>query len=114
MDPISKTDRLIALLRQRLQERSRAAQAGRRGKASQQKSAAPLSGLAALPALQGLDQAQLRRTCIQALLADQFGPELLNEPQFQQIVSRVTDALAADDRSAALLDRVVSELQAGR
>jgi hypothetical protein len=113
MDPISKTDRLIALLRQRLKEKSRTAGGSTRGEASRQKPEA-VSGLSALTALHGLDQGQLRRACIQALLADQFGPELINEPHFQQVVTRVTDALAADVGSAALLDQVMSEFQGER
>lgn len=112
MDPISKTDRLIALLRQRLKERARPDNSP--GSGPRRDDAAPLAGLAALPALRGLDRDQLRRTCIQALLGDQFGPELINEPHFQQIVTRVTEALSSDARSAALLDRVVGELQEGR
>ena len=112
MDPISKTDRLIAILRQRLKERQRPGHPS--GGASRGDDTAPLVGLAALPGLRGLDREQLRRTCIQALLADQFGPALINEPHFQQIVTRVTEALSADARSAALLDRVVGELQGER
>jgi hypothetical protein len=111
MDPISNSDRLIALLRQRLKER-----AGRTtpGKATRAGSPQAPTGLAALAALHGLDQAQLRRTCVQALLADQFGPDLINEPRFQQLVGRVTDALAADTRSADLLDQVVGALREER
>lgn len=111
MDPISKTDRLIALLRQRLKERARP---DGPGSVPRRDDATSIAGLAALPALRGLDRDQLRRTCIQALLGDQFGPELINEPHFQQIVTRVTEALSSDARSAALLDRVIGELQEGR
>ena len=110
MDPISNTDRIIAILRQRLRERS--ASAGKAAGEGARRAPTP-AGLAALGALTGADRAQLRRACIQALLADQLGRGLLNDAQFQQVVTRVVETIGEDPVALDLLDRVVDELRAG-
>ena len=110
MDPISNTDRIIAILRQRLRERSASAEKS----AGQGSRPVPTPvGLAALSALDGADRLQLRRACIQALLADQLGGGLLNDAQFQQVVTRVVETICEDRTAVGLLDRVVDELRAG-
>jgi hypothetical protein len=113
MDPISNTDRLVILLRQKLQERAKSASAGKSGGMAKANSGAPAepSGIQALAALDGVDERLLRRTLIQNLLADQLGPDLLNDAQFQQIVSRVTEAIEEDGDASQLLSRVVSDLR---
>lgn len=107
MDAISNADRLMAVLRQRLRQRA-AKPAGR--DATPATADAPM-GLDALAALTDADPAQLRRACVQALLAEELGRHLLNDSQFHQIVTRVTDAIARDAPSARLLDRIVRDLR---
>jgi hypothetical protein len=112
MDPISNADRLVILLRQKLRERAKAGAAVRPGKAAEQGVAAPSpTGIQALAAIEGSDERPLRRALIQNLLADQLGPALLNDAQFQQIVSRVTEAIEDDPGAARLLSRLVSDLR---
>lgn len=112
MDPVSNVDRLVLLLRQRLQERERtpgtARTAGRRtGKAEGGVAAAQ-----ALAAVEDVEEKHLRRALIQGLLSDQFGPAMINEARFQQVVDRVVGALEADDAGRALLDRITREMRA--
>jgi hypothetical protein len=109
MDPISNADRLAILLRQKLLERSKAGRAGR----SERREAAPPSGVRALANIEGMDERQLRRTFVQTILADQLGQSLINDPQFQQIVSRVTDTIEDDPDASRLLSRLVADLRAG-
>jgi hypothetical protein len=111
MDPISNTDRLLAILRHRLQERSRdiKRRAGEDRKVDG--NAEPATGLDAIALLSDVDLPQLRRACIQALLADQFGANLLNDAPFQQIVTRVTDAMSGDQKTAELLDRIIQDVR---
>ncbi|HEX3673455.1 MAG TPA: hypothetical protein VHU87_04215 [Rhizomicrobium sp.] len=109
MDPISNADRLVLLLRQKLQERAKAGASARPGKKAEQP--ATRSGIQALAAVEGSDERPLRRALIQNLLADQLGPALLNDAQFQQIVSRVTEAIEDDPGASQLLSRLVSELR---
>jgi len=114
MEPISNADRIMAILRQRLREKT-AAQPGKvRGRSGQEGLQAPVGGLAALAELKGATPAQLRHACIQALLSDQLGEGLLNEAQFQQVVSQVVAALSEDAAAARLLDRVIGDLKSAK
>jgi len=110
MDPISSNDRLVALLRQRLSERDKT-RAGR-GRTGRQSTAEAPTGIKAIAALDAADDRQRRRACVQALLAHELGQELINDARFQQIVTRVTDSLVADEAGSRLLDRVIGELRA--
>ena len=114
MDPIANVDRLVLLLRQRLLERSRASSTGRTGGAPRAEATAAngLDGVHTLASVDGVDDRQLRRALIQSVLADQFGPTLLNEAKFQQVVERVTETMEEDAGSARLLSRLVTELRA--
>ena len=111
MEPISGTDRLLALLRQKLEERARTGSAHRAStKAPSHPSREP-SGVHAYAAIDGHDERQLRRALIQQLLGEQFGADLLNDAHFQQIVTRVTDAIEEDEGAARLLSGLVQELR---
>jgi hypothetical protein len=112
MDPISGSDRLVALLRQKLEERAKTS-AGKRGSIKSPVSSGPQepSGVHALAAIDGADEHQLRRAFIQYLLVDQLGSGLMNDARFQQVVSRVTEAIEEDGNAAALLNRLVAELR---
>lgn len=113
MEPISNADRLVLLLRQKLEERSRSGGAARAGAKAPTNSQAPSepSGVRALAAIEGIDERPLRRAIVQNLIADQLGPELINEAQFQQVVSRVTDAIEDDPDASKLLTSVIAEFR---
>jgi len=112
MDPISNIDRLVLVLRQRLQEQARtsAHRAGERSRADRAE-ARGLDSVQALAGVEGVDDHQLGRALIQSILADHFGPELINDAKFQQVVDRVTETLEQDEGGAALLGRMVGELR---
>lgn len=111
MDPISNADRLVLLLRSKLEERARVAAGGRTTAKPSTGQPDAASGVRALAAMEGGDDRPLRRAVLQNLLADQLGAELVNDAQFQQLVSRVSDAIEEDAAAAALLSRVISELR---
>ena len=111
MEPISNADRLVILLRQKLEERAKAGKAGQAGSKANVESPEEPSGVRALAAIEGTDERQLRRALIQNLLADQLGPELLNDAQFQQVVTRVTDTIEDDPVATKLLSRLVADLR---
>lgn len=111
MDPISNVDRLVLLLRQRIEERDKTrAPAKARGRVPA-KSAGGVAAAQALAAIDDVDDRQLRRALIQGLLRDQFGEPMLNEPRFQQMVDRVVGAIDADEAGRSLLDRLTGELR---
>ena len=113
MDPVSSVDQLVLLLRQRLTERSRAADARPTGRPEARAGVAPsaIETARALAAIEGLDERQLRRTVLQSLLADQFGAHLLNDAQFQQVVDRVAETIEDEDAASRLLSQVLVELR---
>ncbi|MBC7987856.1 MAG: hypothetical protein H7X93_14485 [Sphingomonadaceae bacterium] len=114
MDPVSSADRLVVILRQRLQERAKASEGGRaadKGRLSARTSDG-VRGIHALAAAEGASERQLRRRFLQNILADEFGAELINEAQFQQVVERVCDTIDGDPRASAMLSRVIAGLSA--
>lgn len=111
MDPISNSDRLVLLLRHKLEERTKAASAGRAAAKSATDTPVSPLGVRELAAIDWTDERPLRRAIIQHLLADQLGPALINDAQFQQIVSRVSDAIEEDAQASNLLTEVISELR---
>jgi hypothetical protein len=114
MDAISSADQIVLLLRQKLLERSRTA-AKEQGRVQQGRDsdAARASAVQQLAAAEGVDERQLRRALVQNLLAEHFGPSLLNDAQFQQVVSRVTGAIEEDAETSKLIAQVLAELRTG-
>lgn len=116
MDPISNANRIAMLLRQRLQERSKAAAAARAGRAGVGGSGdtARKGAVRSPDVVEALDDRRLRRALVEDILVDQLGSGLINDAKFQQVVDRVADAIAADADGAAVLARVMADLRAGQ
>lgn len=112
MDPVSNVDRLVLLLRQRLQERERLKTAPRAAGRKAERTGG-LTAAQALAAIDDVDEHQFRRALIQGLLTDQFGQEMLNEARFQQVVDRVVSAIESDAIGRGLLDRISREIRTG-
>jgi hypothetical protein len=107
MDPVSGADRLAALLRQRLLERSRAAGTATR---EQKEASGTIDRIYASGPVEPQEDRQRRRALIQTILAEEIGPGLINDAGFQQVVDRVLGAIEDDEAAAALLGRVTSAL----
>ena len=113
MDPISNVDRLVLILRQKLSERAKLAGAKTGRKPSpQQRKTNDLDSIHALAAVKDVEDRQLKRALVQNILVDQFGPKMINDAKFQQVVSRVSEALDEDAATGALMTRIVEELRA--
>ena len=113
MDPVSNIDGLVLLLRQRLLDRARTTNADRteRKLTAGERKPASLDSVTALVSIEGVDDRQLGRALIQSILADQFGPALINEAKFQQVVDRVSETLQAEPKSAQLLSSLLQGLR---
>jgi len=114
MDPVSNANRLAMLLRQRLDERSRAGAAARGGR-KEAKGTGDVAGKGALrgaDAVEALDDRKLKRVLIEHILVDQFGPSLVNDASFQQLVDQVTEAIEADSNGALTLSQALAEVRA--
>jgi DNA-binding TFAR19-related protein (PDSD5 family) len=101
------------LLRHKLQERAKAGAKSRAGKLADAQTVEPSTaqGIQALAQIEDADERLLRRALVQTLLADQMGSDFLNDAQFQQIVTRVTDAVEEEPAAAALLSKVLSDIR---
>ena len=111
MDPISQVDRLVMILRQRMLERAKTAGTKRKDAGRGAAKGTSLDRLKAVAAFDAVDDQHLSRALVQNILADQFGENLINDTNFQQVVERVTEALSEDENGALLLSRLVSELR---
>ncbi len=114
MEPISNVDRLVLILRQRLQERARASAGARKAAKPPTGRAAvdPMATVQALAAVDDVDDRQLKRALVQGLLAENLGPGLVNDAGFQQMVDRVAETLDRDPDLGKLMARVVVDLRA--
>jgi len=109
MEPVSNADRIALILREKLAERARRARAATPGKAGR---ALPRSSsVAALAALADTDDRQYRRAVIQAVLVDNFGREVMNDPSFQQVVEQVLSAIEGDEDARTVLTQAAHELR---
>ena len=114
MDPVSNANRIAMLLRQRLDERSRAGGAARGGR-KETKGTGDVAGRGAVrsaDAVEALDDRKLKRVMIEHILVDQFGPGLVNDASFQQLVDQVTEAIQADANGALTLSQALAEVRA--
>ncbi|AHE55637.1 hypothetical protein [Sphingomonas sanxanigenens] len=109
MDPVSNADRLIQVLRQRLQDRSRTSTSSRKAPAGTR-----ADGLVPLAPVAGGDERQFRRALVQNILVEHFGADLVNDARFQELVDRVTVSLERDENGAALLGRVAYDVRGER
>ncbi|MEM8697270.1 MAG: hypothetical protein AAGE05_14710 [Pseudomonadota bacterium] len=107
MDPINSADRLVMILRQKLQERRKTENRDRLAA----KTSRGVRNIHALAAADGAPEKQLRRRFLQNILAGELGTNMINEAQFQQMVDRVHDAIESDPDSAALLSQVIADLR---
>ena len=110
MDSISSADRLVAILRQRLNDAT-ARRSGRlRGTHGGESAVSPLR---ALVASGEAGERHVYRALIEELLKDQLGDNLSSDANFQSVVDRVLDALITDPTGAALLKGGVRTLSPG-
>ena len=113
MTRINQVDQVLLLLRERLQrlERNRASTSRRPGKSSQP-TARPLARLQATEALEQLSSDDLGRTIVRALLAEELGDGLANDPAFQAVIADVARIIGESDEGRTLMERAARELRA--
>jgi hypothetical protein len=117
MTRISSSDQVLILLREQLQRlgRGKAARAERAGRAAGGERTAP-AGMARLKALAergAIGDTELRRTLVRALLAEELGEKLTNEPALQAIVDDVFRIISETEDGRELLARALDQLRGG-
>lgn len=113
MDPVSNSDRLVRLLRQKLEERAKSRAPDKRGRVGPVElgQRPGIRTIAGDMARGGGSGSLLRRALIEQLLTDRFDGRLANDAKFQQIVDQVTAIMADDSQTRRMLDAVVAELR---
>ena len=112
MTRVSGTDHVLLLLRERLQrlDRSRGRGAGRT-RGGRSPTQAPLARLQALAALDELPGEELRRTLVRAILSEELGEEVANDPSFQAVSDEVFRILSESEDGRGLIARAEAELR---
>lgn len=116
MDPLSNTDRIVRQIRRRLEERSKAEVKNRSTGAAkvQLHGPAAVNEIAGPIARGGLEDDKLQRLVIEQLLADQFGPKLVNDSKFQQIVDQVAQVMVDDAAIGEFFAQAIAQLRSGK
>ncbi len=113
MTRITNADHVLLLLRNHLERNEKSRR--KRTPASGEKRphhAGPLERLERLAAADDLPEPEIRRALISGLLAEEFGDEIINDPNFQQIVDDVAGLLQRDPKSEKLLSAACARLVA--
>lgn len=113
MTRVSSSEHVLLLLRERLQrlDRGRARQPGRPA-GSRAPTAPPMARLQALAALDELPDEELQRTLVRALLSEELGEEVANDPSFQAVADEVYRMIGESEEGRALIEAAERELRA--
>ncbi len=115
MDPVSNADRVIRILREQLERKSKTRVDGKSKPSTVdlvEQGNARVAATVGSMARQGLDDSALQRLIVEHLLVEQFGSQLVNDAKFQQIVDRVMNMIMTDKRTRSLLDQSLVQLRA--
>lgn len=113
MTRISASDHIVILLRQKL-ERAATLKKGdkaRKVAGAGQEDGSNIHRVRALAQMASLSDEDIERSMIQGLLVEELGEALVNDPKFQQIVSRIVELLGNDEAAKALLAAARQDLQ---
>lgn len=114
MTRITSSDQVLILLREQLQRLGR----GKTGRGERAGAAAPptpgaVSRLKGLAGQGGVGEEELRRSLVRAVLTEELGERLANEPALQAVVDDVFRIVSASEEGRALLERALDQLRAG-
>lgn len=114
MTRITNVDQVLLLIRQQLQRLSGNGAPARKARATsargpQRQSA--LGRLSALSRLEDLPESELEQSLVRALLADEFGDGLANDPRFLRVAGEVSHIIAADEEARGLLRQAVRRVK---
>lgn len=111
MARITNADQVLLLLRAQLERADKLKRrATTRTPSGETPKQSAVERLRAVVADKDIPEDQLHRALISALLVEDFGEEALNQPLFQNLVSRVTETIMKDKDTKALLQRAVRTL----
>jgi hypothetical protein len=111
---IAASDQVLLLLREQLQRLGRG-KGARSERAGGPKEVSPraIERLKALAGRGGVGEEELRRTLVRAVLTEELGERLANEPGLQAIVDDVFRIISDSEEGRALLDRALGQVRGG-
>lgn len=111
MTRVTGTDHVLVLLRETL-ARSGRERTGRAGGAARPRvEARPLDRLRAMAGLDALGEDERRRAVMLALLTDELGDGVANDPAFAAILDRVVRIIGTMPDGGRLIDRAAAQLR---
>lgn len=111
MTRVNGTDRALLLLRERLAEAARRQTHAVTTRPIGPSDPPPLRRLRTMEAFDALDAHDQRRALVRAILAQELGDGLVNDPAFQSVADRVAAIIDATPDAAALADRAAATLR---
>ena len=110
MTRISNTDHVLLLLREQLQKigQSRKERTARSGPV-RGSTPRPIARLRAMDSLE--DGEEFRRTLVRAILTEEMGEAMANDPSFQAVVDNVYRMISATPDGQELIDRAGRQLR---
>jgi hypothetical protein len=117
LDPISRVDQVLLLLRQQLAGKAagklagaaKGAEGSRQGPAAQPLQDVIARRLAELRSAGLTSRASLTRLLLEEVLTAQFGRQLLNDASFQRVVADIQSAIEEDVELRGALDSLLDE-----
>ena len=110
MTRISNADHVLHLLREQLQKLGRTRQQ-RPGRATEARGSTPRP-IARLQAMASLEEGEeFRRTLVRAILTEEMGEAMANDPSFQAVVDNVYRMISATPDGQELIDRAGRQLR---
>jgi hypothetical protein len=110
MTRISNADHVLLLLREQLQKIGRTRQE-RSSRAGAVRSSTPRP-MARLQAMASVEEGEeFRRTLVRAILAEEMGEAMANDPSFQAVVDNVYRMISASPDGQELIDRAGRQLR---
>lgn len=104
MTRIDQVDQALLLLREQLQRMGKSRNRPVRGPGTSARATqSPMARLAGLASLDDLPEDQFRRTLVRALLTEELGDALSNEPAFQAVIDDVFRIVGESEEGQALM-----------
>lgn len=112
MTRVGNADQVLLLLREQLQrlDRARGQRSGRADASRKAAAQTPLARLRALRALGPMSEEDYRRTLVRALLTEELGEAVANDPSFQAVADDVFRILNESEEGRALVARAAEQL----